>query len=805
MKVQEQDRPAAVAPHGPDADVSLQAHGLYRLGLAYGRFIYRFRWLVLALWLIGLLISIPFASTITDVLGGDGYSYSGSESAQVSALLKNNLHQGSTTQLLVVFQSTTTPVTNPAYQQEISAFMNRARSFANVSSVLPGGVGADGRTTLVVVSFQKSSSYVENQLSAFRALLPSGNTANPARVYLTGDAPASKEFSTITAHDTEYAEGAALPIALVVLLIVFGSLVAAAMPLLLALVAVPVALAVIYAIAAHTQTSIFVLNIASIIGLGISIDYSLFMTRRFRDELAQGRSSQEAVAWTVATSGEAILFSGMTVMIGFLGLLLLGIPFMTSMGLGGAVVVISAVLAALTLLPALLGVLGRRVNAVRVRVPSKFLRARPCPPVARAGAAGRDVTPRSVPARGGGFWQRWALWVMRRPVLITVVVGLLLLGMGWPVVKINVGSGDASSLPASSEARQGLDILAAQFPQASQTPIYVVARTPDGSSILTSTNLARIDHLTQWLAAQPHITSVVSLTRLPASPGAPVLSSQVLADLYSTGAYQQNPDLAQFVASTTVNDFTVITVNANTTIDSPEGKALIDQLRAGDRAAGQGLNVLVGGDQASNLDFNRYLYGKFPWAILFILGATYLLLLIMFRSVLLPLKAILMNVLSISATYGVLVLVFQWGYFSGPLGFTPNGFIDSTAPILLFCVLFGLSMDYEVFLLSRIREEWLRTQNNRGAVARGLEKTGGVITNAALLFVIVAGAFTFTSLVVTKEFGVGLTVAVVVDATIIRTLLVPATMRLLGRWNWWLPGRPLPPSQEAQPALAQPE
>ncbi len=763
--------------------------------MAYGRLVYRFRWLVLALWLIGLVISIPFASTIADVLGGDGYSYSGSESAQVSALLKNNLHQGSTTQLLVVFQSTTTPVTNPAYQQEISAFMSRARSFADVSNVLPGGVGSDGRTALVVVSFNKSANYVEGRLADFRMLLPSGSAASPARVYLTGDAPASKEFNTITAHDTEYAEGAALPIALVVLLIVFGSLVAAAMPLVLALVAVPVALAIIYAIAAHTQMSIFVLNIASIIGLGISIDYSLFMTRRFRDELAQGRSSQEAVAWTIATSGEAILFSGLTVMIGFLGLLLLGIPFMSSIGIGGAVVVISAVLAALTLLPALLGVLGRRVNAVRVRVPGKFFGARP----------GRSVAPASSPAGVGGFWHSWALWVMRRPVLIAVVVGLILLGMGWPVVKINIGSGDSSSLPASSEARQGLDILAEQFPQTSQTPIYVVARTPDGSSILNSANLARLDHLTQWLAAQAHITSVVSLTRLPASPGAPALNAQVLAGLYSTGAYQQNSDLAQFVASTTVNDFTVITANANTAIDSPEGKTLIDQLRAGDRAAGQGLTVLVGGDQASNLDFNRYLYGKFPWAILFILGATYLLLLIMFRSVLLPLKAILMNILSISATYGVLVSVFQWGYLSSLLGFTSNGFIDSTAPIILFCVLFGLSMDYEVFLLSRIREEWLRTHNNRWAVARGLEKTGGVITSAALLFVIVTGAFTFTSLVVTKEFGVGLTVAIVVDATIIRTLLVPATMRLLGRWNWWLPGRPLPPSQEVQSVAVQPE
>jgi len=247
---------------------------------------------------------------------------------------------------------------------------------------------------------------------------------------------------------------------------------------------------------------------------------------------------------------------------------------------------------------------------------------------------------------------------------------------------------------------------------------------------------------------------------------------------------------------TTNGNTTLITVMTKAKVDSSEGKALVDDLRAGDKSAAQGLTVLVGGEQADSLDFTHYLYGNFPWAILFILVATYLLLLLMFRSVFLPLKAILMNVLSVSACLGLLVFIFQWGNFSNILGFTSEGFLDSVIPILLFCILFGLSMDYEVFLLSRVREEWLRTHQNRWAVARGLEKTGGVITNAALLFVIVAGAFTFTSLVVTKEMGLGMAVAVLVDATIIRTLLVPATMRLLGRWNWWLPGKPLPSKQE---------
>ena len=276
---------------------------------------------------------------------------------------------------------------------------------------------------------------------------------------------------------------------------------------------------------------------------------------------------------------------------------------------------------------------------------------------------------------------------------------------------------------------------------------------------------------------------------MPATPGTPTPDLQQLITLYSTGAYQQNPSIAQFVASTTNGNMTLITVMTHAKVDSSEGKALVNNLRAGDQRAGQGLMVLVGGNQADSLDFNNYLYSNFPRAILFILVTTYILLLIMFRSVFLPLKAILMNVLSVSACLGVLVFIFQWGNLSTILGFTSSDFLDSIIPILLFCILFGLSMDYEVFLLSRIREEWLLTYDNRWAVARGLAKTGGVITNAALLFVIVAGAFTFTSIVVTKEMGLGMALAVLVDATVIRTLLVPATMRLLGRWNWWMPGR----------------
>jgi putative drug exporter of the RND superfamily len=305
--------------------------GAYRIGYAYGRLIHRFRWVVLALWLVGLIVGAPFAARLSGVLESGGYSYDASEATHANNTLINKLHW-SPSQALVVFQSASVPTTDPQFQEEVNSFMGQAKNFAHVTSVTQGGVGRDGTTTYVVVSFNQDSSTMQQSMKSFRSLLPA---SGPAHAYLTGDPETFLEYNGITQQDIEHAETVTLPIALIVLLIVFGTLVAAFMPLLLALVAVPVALALLYAVAVHTWTSIFVLNVATVVGLGISIDYSLFMVRRFRDELAKGRGVPDAIAWSVATTGEAILFSGLTVMVGFCGLFLIGIPFMTSFGLGG--------------------------------------------------------------------------------------------------------------------------------------------------------------------------------------------------------------------------------------------------------------------------------------------------------------------------------------------------------------------------------------------------------------------------------------------------------------------------------------
>ncbi len=736
------------------------------LGLAYGHLVYRFRWAIIALWMILILGSLPLAGKVQTVLQNSGYSINGSESQTVDTILTSKLHQPAT-QILAVFQSSTTPVSDPAYQWEVRDFMTRAKGFAHVTSVAQEGVGKDGKSALVIIGFDQDKDTVAQHIPAFRQLVPT-TQSGPAQVYLTGDSAAANETQLDTQSDTEAAEMIAMPLTLLVLLIVFGSLVAGLMPLLLAAVAVPGSLAVIYLIAQHIETNIFIQSLASIIGLGLSIDYSLFLIRRFREELEQGSPVPVALARTLATAGEAILFSALTVAIGFAGLLFIGIQIMTSFGIGGIVVASMAALAAMTLLPAMLGILGYRINALS-------LRRRRRPVAAQAASL-------EVPT----FWHSWAMFVMKRPVLILLLMIVILLGLGWPALSLTPGLPGASSLPANSQARRGSDILTQQFPAINQDPIDVVVQTKDGSSILAAQNTNAVAGVTQEIARQPHVTDVVSLTRVPPSPGAKALDEQQLLNLYSGGAYQQIPALQQFVTTVAVGDTSVITVKADTVAGTHDDELLLDHLRS---LNPHGLILRVGGARAINLDFDRVLYGNFFRALIFILIATYFLLLFTFRSVLLPFKAIVMNVLSISAAYGALVFIFQQGHFENLLGFTASGFIDRFIPILLFCVLFGLSMDYEVFLLSRMREEWQHTSNNRLAVARGLEKTGGVITSAALLFIIVSGSFTFTQLIVTKELGLGITVAVLVDATLIRSLLVPSTMQLLGKWNWWFPKR----------------
>ncbi|MBV9689785.1 MAG: MMPL family transporter [Ktedonobacteraceae bacterium] len=736
-----------------------------RFSLSYGQFIYSIRWLVIMLWIAVILGSIPFGQLVSSVLHNSGYTISGSEYNRVDQVLTSRLHQP-TSYVQIVFQSSAIPVDSSAYQYEVQTVMKQVQTVPHTISVRAGPVGRDKRTTVVQLGFNEDNDAVAQQIPVLRKLL-SHLHMGPARILLTGEPVVTDELPKDVETVSQVTELVSLPLTFIVMLIVFGTPGAALMPLMLALTTVLVARAIIYGFAAFGDMNIFVLNVVSIIGLGLSIDYSLLMVRRFREELAQGHAVPKAISIVMATAGEAIFHSGVVVIIGFAGLLFIGIGLTTSFGIGGIAVTGITLLAALTLLPALLSILGERINVLRLPLLTQ---------------RNKHLQPGASPTM---FWQHWALLVMKRPIPIILLATALLLVLGLPALALNPRLADASTLPADSQAYQGLEVLRSQYPLANQDPIVVIVRTPDGSHMLDEVQLLRIQNITQWISTQPHVASVVSLTQ----PDSTEVTSQQLMYLYTTGTYQRIPELAQFVAATTSNDTTVILVKTDALLGSNAEQTLIHQLRSMSPGIKQNLHILVGGLRAANLDFNNALYGHFFLALLFILLATYILLLFTFRSVLLPLKAILVDIISITAAYGALVFVFQQGYFDRLLNFTSPGFIICFTPILMFCILFGLSMDYEVFLLTRMREEWLSIHDNSTAVALGLEKTGSMITNAALLFVIVSGSFIFTSLIATKELGLGVTVSVLVDATLIRCLLVPATMQLLGDLNWWLPSR----------------
>src|SRR5215212_965357 len=542
-----------------------------------------------------------------------------------------------------------------------------------------------------------------------------------------------------------------------------GSVVAAAIPLIVGGTAVVVALAAITAVAGLTPMSIFVLNLATLLGLGLGVDYSLLMTSRFREELAERAADDpqlrvaRAVEATVATAGRAVFFSGLTVLLGLAGLVLFEFMILRSVGIAGAIVVLLACSAALTLLPAVLAIVGQRIDRLAVR----------------------RVAPRDDP---NGPWARLARRVMQHPVAVLIPTLGLLLVLGSPFLHVRFNAPDSPILPASVPSRAAFDRLAAAFGEGEFAPIVLAIRT-DGPAT-SPANVAALYDYSRRLAADPRIRRVSSLVDID-----PRLRSDQYQLLYADPNGPRDRFIGTALAATTRADLTAFTITTPFGPNQDQGRALVSDLRSrgGALAPPAGTTVLVGGGAADVADVVGRVAADFPRTALFIVVTTYAVLFFLLRSVVLPAKALVMNTLSIVASFGALVWIFQDGNLSALLGFQPLGFVETTQPVILFCVLFGLSMDYEVFLLSRMKEVWDRTGENQEAVARGLERSGRIVTSAALIVVLVAGSFAFADIVLIKALGIGMAIAVALDATVVRALLVPATMRLLGRWNWWMP------------------
>ncbi|HEU5287404.1 MAG TPA: MMPL family transporter [Candidatus Limnocylindria bacterium] len=755
---------------------------------AWGHIVYRVRWLVLA---VSVLLLI--ASGFTAVQGGDlesGGFIETAESGRGTKLLNKELP--SATNFTVIFSNGSLAWDDPRFRSAVEAAIAPLKGDPRVVSfVTPYDPTVPDPTALHSRSGHDVSVTVnlKDELAIARDYYPELRgkiTSDTLQVQATGVPAINHGFNVILEKDLVRAETVSLPLAAILLLIVFGTVVAALIPLGVGILAVMGGVAGMFLLSRTQTVSVYAENVVTLIGLGVAIDYSLFVANRFREELHRGRSVDDAIAIAIATSGRAITFSGLTVAIGLSGMLFYEGTYLSSMGIAGAIVVASAVFYGLTFLPALLAVIGRRIDAIKI-------------PILAGDPTGR------------GAWHAIAMAVMKRPIMVLLPLVALILLMGSPFLDLRLALGDVNMLPKHEESRAAYEKLTAEFPGAGQNHVEVIVNYAGGQP-LAADHIPQLVEFQKQLAAVPRVEKVNSPVSLD-----PRLGAAEYTALYTVPAAQRPPQLQALVGAVgearlaallkqTVGEHIVLfDVVTNERFGSDDARNTVKAFRA--IAPPAGSETLVTGFSAIDLDTVSFIIGQTPIAVGYIMIATMIVLFFLLGSVVLPLKAVIMNLLSISASFGALVWVFQEGHLSEQLGFVATGSIDPTLPVIMFCTIFGLSMDYEVLLLSRIQEEYRRLGDNTAAVAEGLQRSGRLITGAAAIMVIVFSAFGLAEILIIKAIGLGMALAVAIDATIVRTLVVPATMRLLGRVNWWAPGplrwlyRRLGLGEQATPAV----
>ena len=766
------DSQPTVAPQ-PGGDDLIAHNGIFA---ALGRGTYRARrWLPFA----GLAVVIGlnvWSASAGGRLSQGGWQVPGSEAARAEALFADRFGEQATS-LIVIFTDSDGAADSDEFQATVAKsvaplgdepIVGEILTYADVGD--PSFLSRDGTKTFALVRLDEE---LEGAIDDAEHLASLVDAPEGVETVVTGTPLVQYEFNEAVERDLVQAELISLPIAMLILLAVFGTLVGALLPIVIAAIALPSSMAVIGLLANVTEMSIFVTNVATMIGLALSIDYSLFTVSRFREELRH-RSVPDAVERTMATVGKAVAISGVAVAIGLSSLIVFESPALRSMGIGGVVTVLSTLVFGLTVLPALLAMLGPRVNRLRVPLPRSLRLA-------------EDDADAADARQGHGVWGRIAGAVMRRPFLIASPVLLVLILAGLPFFGIQLSTGgNLDDLPPSDSVA-GFRVLSDEFPGGDADPIEVAVQADEPYLVdggLDATWVSELQSYVANLKGVAGVTEVASVLDPPAG-----LDEAAYLQLISLPEDQRPPEaagIATWVEQWIADDIARVNVFSEALADSSEGRAVIDEIRAIPMPEGAS-DTLTGGLSSRSNDFMASFTRSVPFAVAIVVGVTGVVLFLTFGSVFLPIKAVLMSMLSITASFGALVWIFQDGNLSGLLDFDPSGTIVASTPILMFAILFGLSMDYEVFLLSRIRERYLATGDNTRAVAEGIGITGGIITGAALIMVAVFGAFALSSVVLIKALGFSMALAVLIDATIVRGILVPAFMRVMGSVNWWAP------------------
>jgi RND superfamily putative drug exporter len=691
-------------------------------------------------------IITPFKTT--------GFIDQNSASAKAQDYMDKKLGYNNNNKFLIMYHSKELLATHSLFNNKIKKSLSGLKDFPLKHEIIypddTHQISKDKHTAYVVVIIKTQKTVNEQQLQQFKESI---KTPSHMTVQLGGEPLFVENVNKQTQIDLFKADVVAAPVAIITLILVFGSVVAATLPIVLGGGCAIIILTTLYFLGHYFTLSIFTINIALLLGLCLCLDYSLFFINRFRDELKNGLRVEKAIATAQSTAGKAIFFSGLAVFVSLSALFLFPVNILFSVAVGGLVAVFFAVLTATIVLPAILAVLKTKINFLSVHI---F----------------RNKNHSSC-------WHWLAERVVHRPYMFFFPILTLLLMLSYPFLSVQFGISDYRIFPEKSVQRAFYDTYAEKFNVEELNPLTLVIESPS-SPILSHHNLSQLYDLVHKLKRNPLVKEVNGIVST---------DSKIKKDQYYT-LYHMNkklldPSVKQLLATTTTKHLTVINVVSKYPINSSETKNLVNELRH--LKMGSGLKVQLTGTAVSNIDVLHSIYRVLPYSIIWVMVFSYLILLLLLRSLFLPFKAIIMTLLSLSAAYGALVFVFQMGYLSGILNFQPQEMLDISLLVIIFCALFGFSMDYEVFLLSRIKEAHHLTKDNNQSIIFGIEKSSRIITSAALIVIVICCSFLIADVLMVKAFGLGIAVAIFVDAFLIRSFLVPATMAIFKKWVWYLP------------------